>query len=37
VVKATLNALAQLRTVQTIAQLRGRTIEQIIKGSHVSA
>lgn len=37
VVKATLNALAKLRTVQEIAQFRGKTIDQIIKGSHVSA
>ena len=34
VVKATLNALAQLRGLGKIAQLRGRTVEQIIKGSH---
>lgn len=37
VVKATLNAFAKLRTVQEIARFRGRTIEQVIKGSHVSA
>lgn len=37
VVKATLNALAQLRTMQQIAKLRGKTAQQIIKGSHVSA
>ncbi len=37
VVKATLNALAKLRTVQDVARFRGKTIEQIIKGSHVSA
>lgn len=37
VVKATLNAFAKLRTVQDIAQIRGKTINQIIKGSHVSA
>lgn len=37
VVKATLNALAQLRTVQDMAKLRGKTVEQIVKGSHVSA
>ncbi|MFT6765595.1 MAG: small subunit ribosomal protein S5 [Alteromonas naphthalenivorans] len=34
VVKATLNALAQLRGLKRIAQLRGRSVEQIIKGSH---
>ncbi|MGB8468214.1 MAG: 30S ribosomal protein S5 [Candidatus Babeliales bacterium] len=37
VVKATLNALAQLRTLQQISALRGRSIDQILKGSHVSA
>lgn len=37
VVKATLNALAKLRTIQDIARFRGKTIDQIIKGSHVSA
>ncbi len=37
VVKATLNALAKLRTIQDIARFRGKTIEQVIKGSHVSA
>jgi small subunit ribosomal protein S5 len=37
VVKATLNALAQLRSVKDIAQLRGKTVEQVIKGSHVNA
>ena len=37
VVKATLNALAKLRTIQDITRLRGKTIEQVIKGSHVSA
>lgn len=37
VVKATLNALAKLRSIQDIARFRGKTIEQIIKGSHVSA
>jgi small subunit ribosomal protein S5 len=35
VVKATLNALAKLRTAQDIAKLRGKTVEQLIKGSHV--
>ncbi len=37
VVKATLNALAQLRSVQDMARLRGKTPKQIIKGSHVAA
>jgi small subunit ribosomal protein S5 len=36
-VKATLNALAKLRSVEQIAQLRGKTVKQIIKGSHVAA
>ena len=35
VVKATLNALAQLRTLNDVAKLRGKTVEQILKGSHV--
>jgi len=35
VVKATLNALAQLRSVEDIARLRGKTITQLVKGSHV--
>ncbi len=34
-VKATFNALAQLRGAKHIAQLRGKTIEQVMKGSHV--
>jgi len=34
-VKATFNALAQLRGAQHIAKLRGKTIEQVMKGSHV--
>lgn len=34
VVKATLNALAKCRSLQRIAQLRGKTVEQIVKGSH---
>ena len=37
VVKAALNALAQLRSLKHMAQLRGKTIEQIMKGSHVHA
>lgn len=36
VVKATLNALAKLRTVKDFALLRGKSAEQIIKGSHVA-
>ena len=36
VVKATLNALAQLRSVQQTARLRGLTPQQVIKGSHVA-
>lgn len=35
-VKATLNALAKLRTVRGIAQLRGKSTQEVIKGSHVS-
>lgn len=37
VVKATLNALAQTRSLKDIAHMRGKTVEEIIKGSHVSA
>lgn len=37
VVKATLNALAKLRSVQQIAHLRGKAVEEIIKGHHVTA
>ncbi len=36
-VKATLNALAKLRSIKHIARMRGITITQVIKGSHVSA
>lgn len=36
-VKATLNALAKCRTASRIARLRGKTIEEITKGSHVVA
>lgn len=32
VVKATMNALAKLRSVQHIAMLRGKTVQEIIKG-----
>lgn len=34
VVKAALNALAQLRSMNRVAQLRGKSVEQIMKGSH---
>ena len=37
VVKATMNALAQLRHAQDIARLRGKTIEEIVKGTDVQA
>lgn len=37
VVKATLNALAKLRSVQHIAKLRGKTIEEVVKGKDVAA
>lgn len=37
VAKATLNALAQLRSAGHIAKLRGKTIQEIVKGSDVSA
>lgn len=34
VVKAALNALSQLRGLNRIAKLRGKSVEQIMKGSH---
>ena len=37
VVKATMNALAKLRTVADIARLRGKTIEEVVKGADVKA
>ena len=37
VVKATMNALAKLRRAADIARLRGKTVEEIVKGSDVSA
>lgn len=37
VVKATLNALAKLRSASHIAKLRGKTIQQLMKGDDVSA
>jgi len=36
-VKATLNALAQCRTVKHLADLRGKSITQLVKGSHDNA
>ncbi len=37
VVKATLNALAKCRSAEKIARLRGKTIQQLVKGDHESA
>jgi small subunit ribosomal protein S5 len=37
VVKAALNALAKLRTLSSVAELRGKTTKEIVKGSHVAA
>ncbi len=37
VVKATLNALAKLRSAAHLAKLRGKTVEELVRGSHVSA
>jgi small subunit ribosomal protein S5 len=37
VVKATFNALSQLRSVKDMARLRGKTIEEVIRGAHVQA
>ena len=36
VVKATLNALAKLRSASHLAKLRGKTVEEIVRGSDVS-
>lgn len=37
VVKATLNALAQLRSASHIARLRGKTVQEIVRGPNVQA
>jgi small subunit ribosomal protein S5 len=37
VVKATMNALAKLRKIEDFARLRGKTVEEIVKGAHVQA
>jgi small subunit ribosomal protein S5 len=37
VIKATLNALAKLRSAKHIAHLRGKSVEEIVKGKNVSA
>lgn len=37
VVKAALNALAQCRSAEHLARLRGKSVEQLVKGSHVKA
>ena len=37
VVKATLNALAKLRSAEHIAKLRGLTVQEVVKGKNVSA
>lgn len=37
VVKATFNALSQLRSIKDMARLRGVTIDNVIRGSHVQA
>lgn len=37
VVKATLNALAQLRSAKDIARLRGKSVQEVVKGHHVDA
>jgi small subunit ribosomal protein S5 len=34
VVKATMNALAQARSLSEVSQLRGRTMTQVLKGCH---
>jgi small subunit ribosomal protein S5 len=35
VVKATLNALAKLRSAKHIARLRNKTVEELVRGSNV--
>ncbi|MBM18181.1 MAG: 30S ribosomal protein S5 [Epsilonproteobacteria bacterium] len=37
VVKATLNALAKLRSAKHIAKLRGKTVQQVMRGNNVAA
>ena len=37
VVKATLNALAKLRSAKHLAKLRGKTVQQLMRGSDVTA
>lgn len=37
VVKATFNALSQLRSLKDMARLRDKTVEQVIRGAHVQA
>lgn len=37
VVKATLNALAKLRSAEHIARLRGKTVSEIVRGSDVAS
>lgn len=37
VVKATLNALSQLRSIKDFARIRGKSVEEIVRGSHVQA
>ncbi|MBN1549724.1 30S ribosomal protein S5 [Candidatus Babeliales bacterium] len=37
VVKATFNALAKLRSVDHLAKLRGKTVQELVKGDHVAA
>lgn len=37
VVKATLNALAKLRSAKHIAKLRGKTVQQLVRGKDVTA
>lgn len=37
VVKASLNALAKLRSAQHLANLRGKTVDEVVRGAHVPA
>lgn len=37
VVKASLNALSKLRSAKDLASLRGKTVEEVVRGAHVSA
>lgn len=37
VVKATFNALSKLRSLRDMARLRGKSVEEVVRGAHVQA